>query len=252
MIFFESLVVLFLGLVFGSFSTALAYRVPRKLDWVAQRSLCPSCKTTLCAVDLVPVFSWLAFGGKCRTCRVSIPMRYPLTEFACAALCLLVYSRFGLSLEGLCVMVAVPFLLALLVVDLEQMILPNTLVLIIFLIGLARLGILAFEGREIEALAVNYGGGAVVFALVSWGIGWGMEMLLKRSALGFGDVKFFLAAGLWLGLQGLPYFMILSGLCGVIFALAWQKIKKDKAFPFGPSLIAALYFLLLWQGQNLV
>lgn len=68
------------GGTLGSFITMLTYRLPHKLSIVAPRSFCPSCKTTLGARDLVPVFSWAAHGGKCRTCKTPIGKRYVLIE----------------------------------------------------------------------------------------------------------------------------------------------------------------------------
>ena len=71
-----------------------------------------------------------------------------------------------------------------------------------------------------------------------------MSFILKRDSLGFGDVKFFIMAGLWLGLSYLPYFLMLSGVFGVLFGFAWQYIKKEKLFPFGPALILSFVFIL--------
>ena len=71
-----------LGLCLGSFMTALAYRLPRGLNWTTDRSRCPSCGHTLGVPDLVPLFSWLFLRGKCRHCHTPIPVRYPLIELA--------------------------------------------------------------------------------------------------------------------------------------------------------------------------
>ncbi|HEY0905710.1 MAG TPA: prepilin peptidase [Methylophilus sp.] len=71
-----------LGLCLGSFTTALVYRIPRKLNWTTDRSRCPNCKHALGPLDLVPVFSWLFLGRKCRYCKTPIPARYPLIEIS--------------------------------------------------------------------------------------------------------------------------------------------------------------------------
>ncbi len=69
-----------IGLVLGSFITMLSYRLPRKISIVTPRSACPSCKTTLGLLDLVPVFSWIFMKGKCRHCGVHIGARYVIIE----------------------------------------------------------------------------------------------------------------------------------------------------------------------------
>ncbi len=60
----------------------LAYRLPRGMSIIAPRSHCPQCKTTLGVLDLIPVFSWLAFKGRCRHCGVKISSRYIMIELA--------------------------------------------------------------------------------------------------------------------------------------------------------------------------
>lgn len=254
MIFTEALVILFLGLVFGSFSTALVYRVPREMNWVSKRSSCPSCHNVLTVVDLVPVFSWLCSGGKCRHCAVAVPIRYPLTEVAAVVLCFGIYFALGFNAESLFVLAAIPFLLSLLVIDLDRYILPNELVFIALVIGLFRLLYFSISGSYSYAheLLIPYGIGAVVYPLVSWGMGVLIGKILKRDALGFGDVKFFLVAGIWLGMPLFSHFLILSGLLGVITAFFFKVLRKKDIFPFGPALIMSLYFLLLWQGRILV
>jgi leader peptidase (prepilin peptidase)/N-methyltransferase len=68
----------------------------------------------------------------------------------------------------------------------------------------------------------------------------------KIEALGIDDLKFFFIAGLLLGTRNFLTFMILSGVFGVIFGSAWQKIKRDETFPFAPSMCLALLICLLF------
>ena len=78
-----------------------------------------------------------------------------------------------------------------------------------------------------------------------------MTKILKKDALGFGDVKFFAAAGIWLGIFQLPAFMMLSGALGILFAIAWKIVKKEDVFPFGPALILGFFALLFFDGSQL-
>lgn len=248
MIIFELFVTILIGLIAGSFSTALIHRVPQKLDWISQRSACPRCGHKLGALDLFPVFSWLFSGGKCRHCKEPVSARYPLTELACAGLCLGIYAAFGFNIPSILCMAAVPFLVSLAVIDLQHMILPNALVMALFILGAMRLAFWYVSGQDVTQYIL----GGVIFAFLSWLIGFGMEKILRKEALGFGDVKFFMIAGLWLGLGALPYFLMGSGILGVLLALVWQQIKKTSLFPFGPALIATFYILLLYQGVIMV
>lgn len=68
------------GLLFGSFSNVLRWRLPRRESIAYPGSHCPACKHPLTALDLVPVLSWLALRGRCRHCRTPISVQYPLWE----------------------------------------------------------------------------------------------------------------------------------------------------------------------------
>jgi leader peptidase (prepilin peptidase)/N-methyltransferase len=74
------------GAVMGSFLNVVLYRVPRHESIVYPPSHCPYCDTPLRPSELVPVFSWIALRGRCRTCHTPISMRYPLVELTCAVI----------------------------------------------------------------------------------------------------------------------------------------------------------------------
>src|ERR1700733_9360461 len=82
-----------LGLIIGSFLNCVTYRIEQESSFLKGRSYCPNCKHTLAWYDLVPVFSFLWLGGKCRYCHQKISWQYPLVEIATALLFLLVFSQ---------------------------------------------------------------------------------------------------------------------------------------------------------------
>ncbi len=69
-----------LGAIAGSFLNVVAYRVPLHLSISAPRSFCPRCHRQLTWWENVPVVSWLALRGRCRTCRAPISIRYLAVE----------------------------------------------------------------------------------------------------------------------------------------------------------------------------
>ena len=94
-----------IGICLGSFATALIWRIPRKIPWIydkkdAVRSMCPSCNTTLEPIDLVPLFSWLCFRGKCRHCKRPVSLIYPLTEAICGIICGFIFFQWGFTVES--------------------------------------------------------------------------------------------------------------------------------------------------------
>lgn len=243
-----------LGLILGSFATALVYRIPRGIPWTydssstdkACRSRCPSCGTTLGVADLVPFFSWLLAGGKCRHCKAPVPRFYPLVELATMALVLLLFYVSGFAPWAWPLYMAVPFLLAALLIDWEHMILPDSINLSLFLLACVY-NLLWFwqAGWDVSVLA-----GPVIAALLLTcgvaGVAWVLGRIKGRTALGMGDLKFLAPAGLFLGLAPLPSFLALSGLLG-LFVAALRR-GRDGAFPFGPALIISLYIHLILTG----
>lgn len=252
-----------LGLCFGSFATAMIARIPAGESWIGstskpERSACPHCNHKLGVFDLVPLFSWLFLRGKCRYCRHPIGISYPLIELATMLLCVAfwfgssgwlggsgsVYESAGIML----LMIASPFIVAMLVIDLKHMILPNDLQIILYLIGLV---FVWFERSGMSGI-----GHALLSSLIYGGLAWalavGGRFFLKRDALGMGDVKFFAVAGLWLGVMALPAFLMLGGVMGVVFGLIWKYVVKQERFPFGPALIVAFLLLLLLQSSGFI
>lgn len=248
-----------LGLVLGSFATAIAHRELASVKWwgcedESKRSACVVCGKQLECLDLVPFFSWLCLRGKCRHCNAPLSPSYPLTELLCAAASILAYYAFGFSYEFVLALFAVPFMAALILTDIRQMILPNRLVLILAIIGTAKLflDMIFSDGPDPVLIFMTGILGAVLYIAVAFVLGRFVSGLLKKDALGMGDIKFFGVVGLWLGPESLADFCILSGALGVVLALLWRFFKKEAVFPFGPSLIISFYALFLVGGSLFV
>ncbi len=269
LLFIEIIIVGVTGLIFGSFATALSWRVPRGESWIGHapdndaqknagfcaRSACPHCGTVLRMRDLVPLFSWLMLRGRCRYCNAAISVRYPLTELVTMAGCLGVYLVWGFTVPAFIIMAAIPLLVALLVIDLDHMILPNQLVALSALLALSLIvyqGLFYGPDYGFGRQALSKLAAALVYAGTIWLMAFITGRVLKKQALGMGDVKFFAMAGLWLGLGYLPFFMIVAGVGGIVFGLYFRLFAKTHAFPFGPALICALYACLLLQGLEIV
>lgn len=77
---FVSVFTFLFGIVIGSFLNVLIYRIPKGENFVKANSHCMNCNHRLYAKDLVPLFSWLFLGGKCRYCKAKISCQYPIVE----------------------------------------------------------------------------------------------------------------------------------------------------------------------------
>ncbi len=244
--------VVFYGLCLGSFATALAWRLPfgRSIffgdnqDFFA-RSACPSCKKTLSARDLIPVLSWLLNGGRCRYCKVSLSVYYPVVELATAGICLLLYAHFGFTTQAFVSFALAPLIVSLIDIDFRHKIIPDEINLAIGALGI--LFCFVSEGEFVPSLMTTVLG-PVLYGGTSWLLRFSFMKMMGREALGLGDVKFFAASGLWLGsgLEVFTVFLLLSGIFGIVLALVWRRLSGEREFPFGPALAVAFLATLLY------
>ncbi len=235
----ELLFILATGLIFGSFITCASWRLPRGEDVVKKPSYCPSCNTKLGFKDLWPVLSWVTAGGKCRHCKTPVHWRYPVTEIATAAVFFLIYDRFGLTSQSIVLALLAVALLIMIVVDFEHYIIPDEIHYFLLPLGVFYHWIMQSDVNDII-------GGVIVGLLIGPGLHYGYRWLRKKEGLGFGDVKFMLVAGLWLGLTAMPPFLFFSGALGVALGLFWRAIGRGPRFPFGPALAAAMFLCLVY------
>ncbi len=235
------------GAVMGSFLNCAAWRVVRGESFVRGRSRCPGCGHVLGAVELIPVISWLLQRGRCRGCGQRISVRYPLTELGFALATVLCLLRFDLTVLCLRNYVFLCCLFLLTLTDLDAMIIPDGCHIAAALAWLAALPF-AFPGWGSVGLsllsAVVFGGGLLAVSLA-------MDKLLGRDSLGGGDIKLFAVAGLYLGLVGTLFALLIACVVGLaLHALARGK-SGERAFPFGPSIALSAAVMLLY-GAPLV
>ena len=266
-------VLVVLGLCLGSFVNALVWRVHEqdresskkhpnslylnKLSIRKGRSLCPHCKHELKAQDLMPFFSWLSLGGKCRYCKKTISLQYPLVELITALLFVGSYLWWPQTVEGIQIAIFTLWLLiltgltALTVYDLRWYLLPNRIMLpLSYLAGFyAALQIYAADNPSAAfiktSLAVLIGGG--IFYL--------LFQLSNGKWIGGGDVKLGWLLGLLVATPANSLlFIFLAALAGSLVSLPLLvkgRLKRSSTIPFGPFLIGGAVVVVLF-GSNII
>jgi leader peptidase (prepilin peptidase)/N-methyltransferase len=261
-----ALVSALLGACIGSFLNVVAWRLPRQESVVRPRSHCPRCGTTLRWFENIPVLSWLLQRGRCRHCGTAIAVRYPAVELLCSGLFVAAaaaptaVSALGSALPGAPAWLVVgggwlliSLLLPMLLIDLDQLWLPEPLCRWGVVLGLVVSAVAGFSqgdaaGRHLvlwHLLAASAGllGFEATSALA--------QKLLGKPALGLGDAKLAALLGAWLGLTGLGLTVMLSVLAGALFGvvgLISGRLKRGQPFPFGPFLGGA--GLAVWCAGN--
>lgn len=236
-----------LGLVFGSFGNAWAWRVVHGEKISRGRSHCAACGHALAARDLIPLVSFLALGGKCRYCGEKISPRYPAAEAVCALIFLSFALRFGFTLCTLELCIFGFLLLVLSLVDLESFLIPNRF------LALAAVNFTVFTCILSAVPAKSLLGGLV------GGLALAVPMLLLvlladhvlgRETMGGGDIKLLFVLGLYIGPARGLLLIILACVIGLLMTLVpafkGRDAENPRAVPFGPSLALAAWLVLLW------
>ena len=217
------------GAIFGSFLNVVAYRLPRGESLSRPRSRCPGCETQIRAYDNVPVLSWLALRGRCRTCRAPISARYPLVEAGTGALCALVVLAKGPDEDALLGLALVLLLVPVTLIDLDHRIIPNRLMLIGAVLAPALVLLSRPDALVEHLLAAVAAGGFFLVAVLAYPRGMGM-----------GDVKLAFVLGLFLGRDVGPalFVALIAGtLVGAaVIARKGAAEGRKTAVPFGPFL----------------
>ncbi|KAA0549237.1 prepilin peptidase [Bacillus sp. BGMRC 2118] len=232
------------GLVLGSFYNVVGLRVPNNESIVKPRSACPRCHSTLTPLQLIPVFSYLFQGGKCRTCKTTISPLYPMMELATGVLFVAAPLIMGWSLELFVAWTFISLLVIIFVSDIKYMIIPDK-VLIVFAV------LLLAERLLLSPLTPWWD------SLVGATVGIGMLMfiiLISKGGMGGGDMKLFGVIGIVLGWKLVLLAFFLSTLIGTLLAmigLVIGKVKRGQPFPFGPSIVIGS-LITYFYGEHMI
>lgn len=199
-----------LGLILGSFLNVVIARVPHQQSIVRPRSRCPRCGHQLAWFENLPVLSWVALRGRCRSCRAPISWRYPTVELLTGLLFFACLQRYGWTWELVNALTLVMLLIPLTFIDLEHWILPFSITLpgIVF-------GLLLSIPRGWDHLRESLLGAVAGFA-VFWILEWLGERIFKKEALGGGDKYLLALLGAFLGYRALLGLVFLASVQGAI------------------------------------
>jgi leader peptidase (prepilin peptidase)/N-methyltransferase len=236
------------GLIIGSFLNVCIGRLPEGLSIVSPPSRCPSCQTAIRWQDNIPVLSYLLLGGRCRACRASISVRYPLVEAATGCAFVLQGLWFHADPPLLVArLVLTALLIALFGTDLETQRLPNVLTYPGIVVGLV---FSVWVPPGVLACAM----GAALGAAVLLAIRWGWKRATGVDGMGLGDVKMLAMIGAFLGWRQILVVLFLASLTGAIIGLVLAGVRHKSLqtrLPFGTFLAVAAFIASL-VGEPLV
>lgn len=239
------------GAVFASFLGCVAWRISKGESFLKGRSHCDVCNHPLGAKDLVPIASYLAKKGRCAYCKAPIPKSSLIGEILLAMLFVLAVLRFDISPKLVLALVFICILYVVALTDLYEQIIPDGCLLIAIVVRVVYYFVVEhFEWNTFLALFGN--GLSISLPLLLLTLL--MEKILKKEAMGGGDIKLVFVTGLYLGWQNNLLMMFFACVIGIIigFIQAQKDTDEDENyFPFGPS-IAIGAVITLFVGDALI
>lgn len=229
------------GIVIGSFLNVCIYRIPKKENIVKIRSHCMECNYQLKWYDLVPLFSYLFLGGRCRKCKTKLSVQYPLVELLNGLLYVLVVAVCGISIESLLYCLLFSALVTLSVIDFRTYEIPFGINLFILTLGLIR----------VATDYHNFLDYLIGFLSVS-GFLYLLFLLTKGRGIGGGDIKLMAVSGLLIGWKCNVLALALGCIIGSIIHIIRMRVsKEDHVLALGPYLSVGIMIAALW-GCNLI
>jgi len=290
----QHLFVFIFGTVVGSFLNVVILRLPKKEKFTTNRSYCPHCKHKLGPLDLVPILSFLFLKGRCRYCRKKISIQYLLVELTTGTLFVLAFilinnlvaqtsSQIFLPLYFLYLLFILSGLIAIFVIDLKFLIIPNRILLPLTLVSLVcgplwsflgfkqnvlRIDSLFFEAQYVLKSLLHQDYSNYIFisplpsfltpiltGILSFGFMLLIHLFSHGKGMGMGDVKFALFMGVFLGWPETLWAYYLAFGSGAMISLFLMLLKqkglKDK-IPFGPFLVLGTilaFFVGFWRSN---
>ena len=236
-----SLIAFVFGSLVGSFLNVCILRIPAGRSIVFPGSHCPNCQRPIRWFDNIPLLSFFVLRGRCRDCTVRISPQYFVVALATALLCVFFYQRFGLNALGVIYLALTLAILVESVIDWRHQIIPDQITLPGMVLGVAVSTLYpVLHGRHsalgglLQSLVGLFVGGGFLYAAAV-----AAERLLKKEAMGGGDIKLLAMIGSLLGWKAVLWTIFVSSLLGTVVGVYRRIAKGEERIPYGPFLGAA-------------
>ena len=239
-ILFLLYIIIFLyGIVIGSFLNVCIYRIPKQENIAKVRSHCMQCDHQLKWYELIPLFSYLLQGGKCRVCKTKISVQYPLIEGANGILYVFIFMINGINVDSLLYCLLTSTLLVLSVIDFRTYEIPIGINYFILVLGLLRT---VLHNTHWADHVIGFFVVSVVLYIII--------IATKGRGIGGGDMKMMAVCGLFLGWKEIILAFLLGCSIGsVVHVIRMRVTKCDHVLALGPYLSIGVFISMLWGTQ---
>ena len=265
-----------MGACIASFMNVCIWRIPRNESVVSPPSHCPNCNAPIRWYQNIPILSWCCLRGKCANCHKPISVRYTIVELLGGILFLMAYFQWGIpfffrgdvalyGLQPLRSLWAVPVFWVVFAglilgsfVDLAEQWIPDRVTIGGMILGVP-LSVLVpeLQGEQMRLHALYWSLGGLFFGFgFLWLVGFVFSKIVKKDALGFGDVNLIGAVGAFFGPGAVLFTIIVSSFVGAVVGVVLMLRGKAKlggftAVPYGPFLALGVIAWMFW-GPGIV
>jgi len=241
------------GSAIGSFLNVCIWRMPKEESVVSPRSYCPKCKKGIYWYDNIPLFSYIALGGKCRFCKGGISFRYFLVELLTASLFVGFFLGFGLTAKFFAYTILGCGLIVATFVDFKHQIIPDEISLGGLAVGLMLSFILPqLHGTSSRIQGFLFSGiGALAGGLSIYLIGLLGKLVFRKEAMGGGDVKLMAMIGAFIGWKLVLLVFFVAPFFGAVVGIILKIKSKVELIPYGPYLSLATVICIFW-GEDIL
>ena len=237
---YYSIVAFIFGIVLGSFYNVVGYRLPRNQSLIKPASHCTNCNHRLGASELVPIFSYIFQGGKCKNCKAKISPFYMTFELLTGILFMLSYIVFGPTIDFIISIIFVSMAIIVIISDYQTMIIPDEVLIFS--------GILIFICQFIDGglnLIVNSLINGMISFIIMLLIKLFGDYLFKKESMGGGDIKLMFIFGMIFGWKMAIISIFLASFIALPISLILYFKNKGNIIPFGPFLCISGLIILL-------
>ena len=228
------------GIVMGSFYNVVGYRLPKGESLLYPSSHCTNCNHKLSPLELIPIFSFLFLGGKCKNCKQKISWFYPIFEFVSGCLFAISFLVFGFSYEVVIAITFISLILIIFISDYNYMIISDEVLIFFSILLIIEIGFM--YGLNVLLIRILSAIIAFTIMLLLKLLG---DFLFKKESMGGGDIKLLAVFGLVLGWETALISIFVASFIGLPISIIIYFKNKNHELPFGPYLGMASILLLL-------
>lgn len=238
-----------LGTMIASFLGVVIFRVPNDMSIIKPNSFCPNCQKPIKWYDNIPLISYIVLGGKCRYCKSKIGIGSFLLELLGGLLFLFAFIFYKLSFDLLFVLPIISILIVIAGIDMKHQIIYDWSWIIFLVLSI---GYILYKSLINKAIPwdnfIGAGIGFFSFLLIKFI----PQLIVKKEALGMGDVILMGIAGLLLNWKVWLLALLIGSVIGSVIEIVliiFKKRNRSEPVAFGPYLVTGIIAGLLFGEQ---